>query len=353
TLRSHMTSGWFITLSNLAKQNAIPARLFSVDRCFRREQQEDATRLTTYFSASCVVADEDVSVEDGKAVSTSLLLQMGFTDFKFLPDEKRSKYYVPGTQTEVFAYHPGLVGSDTKYSDGWVEVATFGVYSPIALAQYDIPFPVMNVGLGVERLAMTLHASNDIRKMTYPQFYEPELSDREIASMITLIDAPATIEGREIADAISDVCAQHGMDKSPCEFLAWNGNLFGEKVEVYVTEPEENTRLCGPAAFNEVVVHDGNVFAIPRDVGGPHDEIYRKSTKTTLLLYEAFAARCAREIELSSARGESCEVRVRGVRTPAEVNIRLEPSAQYYITSKRKKIDIRGPVFTTVYSKLL
>lgn len=134
TLRSHMTSGWFLTLGAMIERAGPPVHLFSVDRCFRREQAEDATRLMTYFSASCVIMDPSVTVEHGRAVAAGLLTQFGFEKFRFIPDEKRSKYYVPNTQTEVFAYHPGLVDSSAKYSDGWVEVATFGIYSPSALA---------------------------------------------------------------------------------------------------------------------------------------------------------------------------------------------------------------------------
>ena len=37
TLRSHMTSGWFLSLSNLYSRQKLPLKLFSVDRCFRRE----------------------------------------------------------------------------------------------------------------------------------------------------------------------------------------------------------------------------------------------------------------------------------------------------------------------------
>lgn len=124
TLRSHMTSGWFISLSALLERQEPPFHFFSVDRCFRREQQEDASRLMTYYSASCVIMDEDVTVDHGKAVSEGLLSQFGFEKFLFRPDEKRSKYYIPDTQTEVFAFHPKLVGSNSKYSDGWIEIAT-------------------------------------------------------------------------------------------------------------------------------------------------------------------------------------------------------------------------------------
>lgn len=108
TLRSHMTSGWFISLSEILKRREPPFNLFSIDRCFRREQQEDAARLMTYYSASCVIMDEDVTVDYGKAVAQALLSQFGFEKFQFRPDEKRSKYYSPDTQIEVFAYIQNL-----------------------------------------------------------------------------------------------------------------------------------------------------------------------------------------------------------------------------------------------------
>ena len=162
TLRSHMTSGWFMTLGSIWDKSPMPLRLFSVDRCFRREQAEGPTRLMTYHSASCIVAGDDVTIEDGKAVSEALLSAFGYTDFRFQPDEKRSKYYMPDTQTEVYARHP---------VHGWVEVATFGMYSPSALAEYGIGVPVMNLGLGVERLAMIAYNSNDVRQLCYPQFF--------------------------------------------------------------------------------------------------------------------------------------------------------------------------------------
>ena len=44
----------------------MPIRMFSIDRCFRREQEEDATHLRTYHSASCIVAGEDVTIEEGE-----------------------------------------------------------------------------------------------------------------------------------------------------------------------------------------------------------------------------------------------------------------------------------------------
>ncbi len=354
TLRSHMTSGWFITLGELVEYRRLPLRLFSVDRCFRREQAEDATRLMAYYSASCVVMDENVSVEDGKAVAAGLLSQFGFANFMFRLDDKRSKYYVPDTQTEVFAYHPKLVGSKTKYSDGWVEVATFGIYSPSALSQYDTPYPVMNLGLGVERLAMILHDSMDIRALTYPQFqYKTNwvMSDREIAGMVYVDDAPATETGREIQKAIVRACELHGSAQSPCEFTAWEGQLFDKNIKVKVVEPEENTKLCGPAAMNELVVYKNDILGLPRIP--KWDDAFKKGVSTGIRYIDAFAARCAKEIEEALRKGSSTETRVRVVKVPSEINIRLDPIAQRYITGNKRKIDVRGPVFTTVRMEIV
>ena len=194
TLRSHMTSGWFLTLAEIVNKKPLPIRLFSVDRCFRREQREDEIRLRNYHSASCVFCSDDVSIDEGKSITTGLLSQFGFEKLRFREDEKRSKYYMPDTQIEVFAYHPRI---------DWVEVATFGVYSPTALAQYDIPYPVVNLGLGVERLAMILHDSKDVRALAYPQFYAPwELSDLEIAGMISMEATPVVAQKKAASNTI-------------------------------------------------------------------------------------------------------------------------------------------------------
>ncbi|MHC1611582.1 MAG: O-phosphoserine--tRNA ligase [Candidatus Methanospirareceae archaeon] len=347
TLRSHMTSGWFLTLAEILNKKPLPIKLFSVDRCFRREQREDEIRLRSYHSASCVLCNEDgeVSIDDGKETATGLLSQFGFEKIRFRKDEKHSKYYMPDTQTEVFCHHPRI---------GWVELATFGIYSPTALAQYEIPYPVMNMGLGVERLAMILHGVDDVRVLSFPQFYAPlELSDMELARMISMEKTPGTPEGAEIAKDIVRICTAKGDAKSPCEFLAHSGTLFGKDIEVWVREPEEKTLLCGPAYLNEVVVHDGSIFGIPRNK--EWEAVFKEGVPTNIRFLDAFAALAAYTIEESARTGEidekEVEVKVKIVRSGRDINIKIDDVAMRYITSRKKKIDIRGPVFITVVAK--
>lgn len=351
TLRSHMTAGWFITLSKIADKFPLPIRLFSIDRCFRKEQGEDAARLYTYFSASCSVVDEDVSVDDGKAVSEALLRQFGFEKFKFKEDEKRSKYYIPGTQTEVFAFHPGIVGSNTKYSDGWIEIATFGIYSPTALSQYNIEYPVMNLGLGVERLAMVLGEQSDVRELVHPWLYDKiELSDMDIARAIKVTEVPQTTTGLRIAEKIVTTAEEHASEKSPCEFLAFDGELYGKRVRVYVTEKEDNTRLCGPAYSNEVVVHQGSVYGLPRT--DKWRGYFDHGITTNIRYIDAFAHLAARRIEEAVAADEEAEVRARMVEGLSDVNLNLQDNVRRYIISNNYKIDVRGPLFVAVRAEL-
>ncbi len=347
TLRSHMTTGWFITLSQIADKLPLPIKLFSVDRCFRKEQGEDATRLYTYFSASCVVVDEDVSVDDGKAVAEGLLRQFGFEKFRFRPDEKRSKYYIPGTQTEVFAYHPALKGSNTKYSDGWIEIATFGIYSPTALSQYDIEYPVMNLGMGVERLAMVLYGYSDVRKMVYPQLYgEVKLKDIDIARAMRLDKTPKTPAGMEIATSVVKVAEEKAKEKSPCSFEAWRGELYGREVVVEVFEREENTRLCGPAYANEIVVYGGSIYGIPRNENW--EKYFAEGVSTGIRYIDGFAYYAASLAEEMACKGESGEVRVRVVEGLRDVNVKLQENVRRYIASTGGRIDVRGPMFVAV-----
>ncbi len=341
TLRSHMTSGWFLTLGALWERVPHPIRFFSVDRCFRREQQEGPTRLMTYHSASCVIAGAEVTNEEGKAVSEALLSAFGFTDFRFRPDEKRSKYYMPGTQTEVYARHP---------VHDWVEVATFGVYSPSALSEYGIGIPVMNLGLGVERLAMIVYGADDVRILSYPQFYPHALPDRDLVPAIRVKEEPATVEGRQLAQAIEHTARQHATDPGPCSFMAWEGNLAGTSLRVYVEEKEENTKLCGPACFNEIYVHQGSVLGIPDTEKWA--EIRKNGISTGITYLRSISLLAAARIENGAHCAREETVQVKMARTASDININVEGYVLRHITSEKKKIDVRGPVFLTIRSEI-
>ena len=344
TLRSHMTSGWFLTLQALYGKRDEPMRLFSIDRCFRREQKEDRGHLRTYHSASSVILGEDVDMEDGRDIATGLLKGFGFKDFRFAPDEKRSKYYAPDTQTEVFALSP---------TGEWVEIATFGMYSPVALSRYGIEHPVLNLGLGVERLAMVLSGSKDIRELAYPQFYAGiSLTDREIADGISLDKKPTTTGGMETVERIVRVATAYASAESPCRFDVYKGPLFNREVKISLVEVESGTKLLGPAALNTVTVYDGSIYGVSSGKGPK--EVLEKGTPTGITYLNAFANLAAWDIEKAVRDGKkSVQTRIKGVKLPSDINLKVSDAVVRFINSNKKKIDVRGPVFTTVEAEFI
>ena len=50
---------------------------------------------------------------------------------------------------------------------------------------------------------------------------------------------------------------------SPCEFIAYEGELLGKNIRVKFVEPEEGTKLLGPAAWNGIYIYDGNIIGVP------------------------------------------------------------------------------------------
>ena len=339
TLRSHMTSGWFMTLGAIWERTPMPLRLFSVDRCFRREQAEGPTRLMTYHSASCVVAGEDITNEEGKAVSMALLSTFGYTDFRFQPDEKRSKYYMPDSQTEVYARHP---------VHGWVEVATFGMYSPSALAEYGIGVPVMNLGLGVERLAMIAYNANDVRQLCFPQFFPRIITDQEISRAVRLREEPSSPEGKLLAAGIANVASVNATAQGPCSFEVWEGALGGASVKVVIEEPESNAKLCGPACANEIFVHDGSILGVPD--AEKWKQVRTEGISTGITYLSAVAALAAARIEEATRCKKSTVVQVKIAKLPSDINLKIDEFAMRAITDNNKKVDVRGPVFLSVRS---
>jgi len=349
TLRSHMTTSWFLTVAALQHKRPKPIKLFSVDVRIRREQREDETHLRAHRAASCVVVDEDVVPDDGRDIAQAVLESLGFKEFKEVRKPVTAKYYAPGTEYELYV----------RFNGDWIEVANYGIYSPVALANYEIEYPVLNVGIGVERVAMALYGYKDVRELVYPQFYGKWLlSDCEIAKQISLQHKPETQVGWQLVEAIVKAFEQYADAPSPCEFKVYDGELFGRHVEVSVYERDPGVKLAGPAAFNEIVVYDGNVIGIPpshvQAITSPLIEEARlRGYRTGIRYVDAFAALAAAKIEAACLAGASeVDIRVRMVKLPSDINIEVAEVARRYISENRKTIDVRGPAFLAVKARM-
>ena len=349
TLRSHMTSIWFLTLQALQHKLEVPLKLFSVDIRFRREQREDPTHLRAHHAASCVVMDEGVDVRDGEKITRALLEPLGFEQFRFAQKRVTSRYYAPRTEYEGYIFHPDM--------DDWIEIANYGVYNPIALARYGLEHPVLNVGVGVERVALVLYGETDVRSLVYPQFFaEWELTDVEIAKMVGVELEPKSEMGKKIWEKIKSTALKHADTVAPCEFLAYEGEVLDRHVKVYVYETDKGARLLGPAARNLIYVYDGDVLGVPEK--GMEDVAIAKKARergilTRLSYLDAVASLAAAKVEEAIESGkEEVNIRVRIAKRPSDINIRISDVARRYITGKKRKIDIAGPVFIGVRAEI-
>ncbi len=340
-LRSHMTALWFPVLAALQKKREMPLKLFSIGSKFRREQQLDALHLYESFVASMVLMGEEITLEDGANITRIILSELGFKEANFVTKKVTSKYYAPQTEMEVFI----------KFKGEWIEVGDLGLYSPVSLANYDIIYPVFNIGFGVERLAMLIEDETDIRKLSYPQFYSvTEFTDQQLAEMVGIGEKPETAGAQKLADSLIQTSLKNAEQRGPCEFLAYEGEISGVKVSAYVFESDKDAKLLGPAALNMIYAYDGNILGIPEkgmDNTSIVKETREKGVATGIRYLDALTRLFASMVEKKIKEEIFGEVilRTKTVKLPSDVNVRISPSAEQYITSKNKKIMVKGPTF--------
>jgi O-phosphoseryl-tRNA synthetase len=324
TLRSHMTATWFHTLAALQNKISFPVALFSVGTRYRNEQREDARHLRVHHSASIVIMDHEMSLDAGRTVTRDIIRQYGFSDIKFETKIATSKYYAPGQEQEVFVNHKGT----------WLEIADIGMYSPVALANFDIKYPVFNAGFGIERLGMLIYEIDDVRRLAYPQFSVTEYSDEEIAKSITYIASPKTVRGQKIARAIEETARRHKDEIAPCEFLAWKD----KSIEVKVVEKEAGKRLIGPAGFNEICVATSTIYS----------DIVPSGVHTGINYMHAIAMGAAVAIESSN---DNLTYQVKGIRHLSDLNLQIPEAVRQHIEGQQKKIGVGGAVFVTIETR--
>ena len=324
TLRSHMTATWFHTLAALQDKASFPVALFSVGPRYRNEQREDAQHLRFHHSASIVVMDPEMSLDAGRAITRDVMQQYGFSDIKFETKIATSKYYTPGQEQEVFVNYKGT----------WLEIADIGMYSPVALANFDIKYPVFNAGFGIERLGMLIYEIDDVRKLAYPQFSVTEYSDEEIAKSITYIASPETARGQKIARAIEETARRHKDEIAPCEFSAWKD----KSIEVKVVEKEAGKRLIGPAGFNEICVANGSIYS----------DVVPSGIHTGINYMHAIATGAAAAIESSN---DNLLYQVKTIKHLSDLNLQIPEAVRQHIEGQQKKIGVAGAVFVTIEAK--
>ena len=129
------------------------------------------------------------------------------------------------------------------------------------------------------------------------------------------------------------------------------------KVEIYENDP--GVKLIGPAALNRIYVYKGSVMGIPQEEfkeGFPPtmEEIKKKGILTNVRYIDAIADLASTRIEEAVSKGETgVDIRVKVAKLPSDVNLSLDEVGQRYITARKAKIDVRGPVFVGVKAKIV
>nr|MDO8110443.1 O-phosphoserine--tRNA ligase [Candidatus Sigynarchaeota archaeon] len=341
TLRSHTTALWFPVLGALQGRKPLPIQLFHVGLKFRREQKLDARHLYESNTMSLVICNDEITLQDCMNVAKTICNKIGFIDAKFEIKKTTGKYYAPGTEFEIFVKHE-------NYGD-WLEIGDGGFYSPISCAKYGIPFPVFNIGFGVERITMIKTGFADIRQLAYPYFYaSSSFTDKEVIPFIRIARKPATETGKSIARAIVDAMKEHGGDASPCNATAGQFMVNNVPIEIMVWQKDPGAKLVGKAAFNEIIVKDGEISCFESSAGTPPAGALR----TGIMFVDSVANDVAWQVEQFAASGEpeiTCQYKI--AKKPSDINVTIDPAVVRFITDKQRKIKINGPVFINVTAK--
>jgi O-phosphoseryl-tRNA synthetase len=331
TLRSHTTAAWFPAIREIMKRQALPLQLFSIGQKYRREQRVDATHLLESWTASIAIMAEDISMDAVQKAVTTLFKRLGYTQVQFTIKTATSKYYAPQTEFEAFIRQSA--------SGEFLEVGDGGFYSPVSLAQYEIPYPVFNFGLGLERLVMIEHDIPDIRQVVYPYQYSTiKFTDKDIAQSLTFVHQPRELDG--LIPTILATTQQHRHDPSPCEILLHEGLFRQKHIRIVLREREAGKKLLGAAAFNPIVVHKHAI------IGARSDRIPENAVPTGLTYMDGILNRVLYEVEHAMPEGRpELRVRVTMVKRLADINLTVSEHIRRYIEGQNAKIDVRGPVF--------
>jgi len=151
-LRTHTTCLSARTLSSL-KPKDLPAKFFSIGKCFRNETV-DWSHGFEFYQTEGIVVDKDATFLDLLGYLKEFYKKMGFDKIRFTPS------YFPYTEpsVEISVYHP-----EKKI---WLEVGGAGIFRPeMVIPLFGEYIPVLAWGQGFDRIIMDYYAIKDLREM--------------------------------------------------------------------------------------------------------------------------------------------------------------------------------------------
>ncbi len=151
-LRTHTTCFSAQTLTNLKKQE-IPAKFFSLGKCFRNETV-DWSHGFEFYQTEGIVVDKNANFRHLLGYLKQFYTKMGFKKIRFAPA------YFPYTEpsVEVHAWH------DEKKV--WLELGGAGIFRPeVVIPLLGEYIPVLAWGQGFDRIIMDYYKIKDLREL--------------------------------------------------------------------------------------------------------------------------------------------------------------------------------------------
>jgi len=148
-LRTHSTVN---TIRYLAMHPEPPAKVFSIERVFRRESI-DSTHLPEFHQIEGIVYEKSANFPMLKGVLREFYNKMGFENIRFRPS------YFPYTEPSLEI--------EVEWQGKWIELGGAGIFRPEVTLPFGVKEPVLAWGLGLERMAMILLGLNDIRMLYF------------------------------------------------------------------------------------------------------------------------------------------------------------------------------------------
>lgn len=151
-LRTHTTVLSAREISKL-KEEDLPAKLFSVGKCFRNEAL-DWSHLFELVQVEGIVVDKNVNFSNLLAYIKEFFGKMGFEKIRVRPA------YFPYTEpsVEVDVFHP--------FKKKWVELGGAGIFRPeVVKPLLGFDCPVLAWGIGLERTVSDYYNITDIREI--------------------------------------------------------------------------------------------------------------------------------------------------------------------------------------------
>jgi len=148
-LRTHSTVN---TIRYLAMHPEPPAKVFSVERVFRRESI-DSTHLPEFHQVEGIVYERDANFPMLKGILREFYTKMGFENIRFRPS------YFPYTEPSLEI--------EVEWQGKWIELGGAGIFRPEVTLPFGVKEPVLAWGLGLERMAMIILGLKDIRMLYF------------------------------------------------------------------------------------------------------------------------------------------------------------------------------------------